>query len=185
MKRAAALIALCVCAASAEPAGWQSYSDPAHHFSIGYPAGWKVDPNFQDRGYGFFQGDRDDMRPGIAFRPTGDLAPGSNLESDQLALVVQWARPGDRCTASAFLVDPAPDYATERPVEKPDIVRTIAEPGDLYTVEQAVIVVGRTPCMAVHYYVNYRRELPGRPHFDHQALFAYLNAIAETFKPLP
>ncbi|HEY0106001.1 MAG TPA: hypothetical protein VGB91_07955 [Rhizomicrobium sp.] len=184
-----ALLALCLvlaAPAAAQTSGWQTYSDPVRRFTIDYPPGWTVDPNFIDKGYGFYQGDTDDMRRGVALKPLGDLAPGSNLESDQLALVVQWARPGDLCTASAFLVDPPPDYATERPLEKPDIVRTIAEPGDLYTVEQAVILVGKAPCTAVHYYVNYGRERRGdaRPHFNHETLFGLMNAIAATYKPL-
>ena len=64
---------------------------------------------------------------------------------------VQRARPGDLCVAESFLVDPPPDYATEEPVKKPEVVHTLAEPGDLYTMEQVVMIASKAPCLAVHY----------------------------------
>src|SRR5262249_50313364 len=95
------------------------YSDPARGVAIGYPDGWTVDRRFQDKGYRFFQGEREDFHEGVAFAPSTDLAPGTVLQSDQLKLVVQRARPADMCQANAFLVDPPPDYFTKTVVDKP------------------------------------------------------------------
>ncbi len=161
---------------------WAVYQGPG--FSIAYPPGWKVDPAFLDKGYAFFQGQSDDARGGIAFSPTTDISPGTNLESDQLKLVVQRARPGDLCTAAAFLVSASPVYETRRLVDKPEAVRIVAEPGDKYVVEQAVLIVSRTPCIAVHYYIAYERltRNDGRHEFDHEQLYKALGVIAGTLK---
>ncbi|MEI9989956.1 MAG: hypothetical protein WDM86_07945 [Rhizomicrobium sp.] len=180
----AVAVLLCLCTgAFAEPA-WHTYTDARRGFSISYPDGWTVDPDFRDLGYGFHQGDADDYRDGVALKPAGDLAPGTNLESDQLVLAIEMARPADRCVARAFLVDPSPDVPTDMPVDKPDAVRTIAQPGDRYIVEHFVIVLSHTPCVAVHYFVNSARLRPGdgKKPFDEGALVAYLNRIAETLK---
>jgi len=182
----AVLLCLCAGAAAAQAPAWHSYDDTKRGFSISYPDGWTVDPNFRDLGYGFHQGDADDYHDGLALRPGGDIAPGTNLESDQLVLAVERARPGDLCVAHAFLVDPPPDVPTDIPVDKPDAVRTIAQAGDRYTVEHFVIVASHTPCIAVHYFVNSARLGAGggvKP-FDEAALIALLNAIAGTLKPL-
>ncbi|MBS0472308.1 MAG: hypothetical protein JSR60_14645 [Proteobacteria bacterium] len=167
------------------PADWQHYS--GRGFTASYPPGWTVNPAFVDKGYGFFQGDTDDVRAGVAFKPAGDIAPGTDLQSDQLKLVVQVARPGDLCTAAAFLVDPSPNYATERVLDKPDRVHTIAEAGDLYTLEQAVVIATQKPCIAVHYYMAFARLRPGDPRkaIDRQQLYNLLGAIASTVQPAP
>src|SRR5258707_8567073 len=122
--RSLAVLVVTLGAAAAQVPGWQSYGGAG--FTISIPPGWKADPAFLDKGYAFFQGQSDDVRGGTAFMPTTDIAPGTNLQSDQLKLVVQRARPGDLCTAAAFLVDPPPDYETHRLIDKPELVRTIA-----------------------------------------------------------
>ena len=186
--RVAAAIAVLLClatAAAAEPA-WHVYSDAKRNVSIAYPDGWTVDPNFRDKGYGFFQGDNDDYRDGIALKPTADLAPGTNLESDQIVLAVETARPADRCEAKAFLVDPPPDYFTDVPVDKPEVVRTVANAGDLYTIEHIVLIGVRQPCIAAHYILVYgqRHGADAPPAFDRAAVLGLLNKIASTIKPL-
>jgi hypothetical protein len=174
------------CAQAAEP-GWSTYNDAKHGFSLSYPPGWRVDPAHVDKGYGYFQGDRDDVRDGVAFMPTADIAPGTNLESDQLALIIEPARPADRCVASAFLVDPPPDNATQTIVEKPDAVQTLAAAGDLYSVEHIAIIASHAPCIAVHY-VIYSRQI-GRNDpaatkpFDRAMVIGLLNKIASTLAP--
>ncbi|MEJ0028173.1 MAG: hypothetical protein WDN01_19265 [Rhizomicrobium sp.] len=171
--------------AAAEPA-WHTYTDAKRGFSIDYPDGWTVDPGFKDKGYGFFQGDTDDYRDGVALKPTVDLAPGTNLESPQLVLAIETARPADRCEARAFLVDPPPDYFTERPVDRPDAVRTVAKAGDLYTIEHIVLIGVRQPCIAAHYILVYGQGQGANapPAFDHAAVVGLLNRIASTVKPL-
>ena len=182
---AAVLIIAAFGAAAAQPA-WHTYSDAKGGFSISYPDGWTVNPDFVDRGYGFYKGDTDDVRGGIALKPPADLAPGTNLQSDQLALVVQTARPGDLCMAKSFLVDPSPDYVTQTTVDKPEVVRTVAEPGDRYGLEQVVLMAFKSPCIAVHYFVAYARPQPDDPHpaaqFDRKALFDLLGTIAATLR---
>jgi len=182
----AAALALCSPAVAQVPPAWHTYTDAKRGVSISYPDGWTVDPNFRDLGYGFHQGDADDYRDGLALRPTGDIAPGTNLESDQLVIAVETARPADSCVAHAFLVDPPPDVPTDTPVDKPDVVRTIAQPGDRYIVEHFVVVASHTPCIAVHYFVNSARlsRGDGKKPFDEAALIAYLNHITETLKSL-
>lgn len=181
---AATLLALALAGTAQAQQNWQHYQGPG--FSMDYPPGWTVDPSFLDKGYAFFQGQSDDVRAGIAFSPAYDLAPGTNLESDQLKLVVEPARPGDLCSAAAFLVTPSRDYETRRLIDKPDVVRTFAEPGDRYAVEQAVVIVSHKPCIAVHYFVTYSRTMDrNRAPFDHEQLYRALQAIAETLKPGP
>jgi len=179
----AALAAGVGLARAAEPA-WSTYTDAKRGFSLTYPTGWKVDPNHVDKGYGFFQGDRDDVRDGVAFMPVEDIAPGTNLQSDQLALVVERARPGDRCVASAFLVDPPPDYFTQTLVDKPDAIQTTADAGDLYSIEHIAMIASHVPCIAVHYVIvsgRIARDDPGaaKP-FDRAAVIGLLNKIAST-----
>ncbi|MEI9887004.1 MAG: hypothetical protein WDN08_10995 [Rhizomicrobium sp.] len=174
--------------AQAAEAPWHTYSDPAHNLSISYPDGWKVDPNFADKGYRYMQGDPDDVRYGIGLSPTVDLAPGTNLESRSLVLAIQFARPGDLCKASAFLADPSPDYFTQVLEDTPDLAHTRAEPGDLYIVERIVHIASRSPCVALQIYLVSDRIRAGDPNkpaaFDRPALFHLLSSIAVTLKPL-
>jgi hypothetical protein len=170
------------CAQAAEP-GWSTYADTKRGFSISYPEGWKVDPSHVEKGYGFFQGDRDDIRDGLALVPTADIAPGTNLESDQLALMIERARPADRCVASAFLLDTPPDNVVQTIVNKPDAVQTVADAGDLYTVEHIVMIASQAPCLAVHYVIfasQIRRGDSAVKPFDRTAVIGLLNKIAST-----
>lgn len=175
-------------AASAADAPWHTYSDTAHRFSIDYPDGWRVDPNFADKGYRFLQGDADDVRYGIGLSPTIDLAPGTDLESNSLVLAIQFARPGDLCKASSFLADPSPDYATQVVEDTPEQARTMAEPGDLYAVEHIVHMISQKPCIALQIYLVTAQHRPHDPSprkpYDRQALFALLSQITATMKPL-
>lgn len=157
-----------------------TYTDAARGFAIDYPDGWTVDPRFTDKGYRFFQGESEDVHDGVAFSPSTDLAAGTVLQSDQLKLVVQRARPADRCQASAFLLDPPPDYFTRTVVDKPEVTQTIAEAGDQYVIEHLVVMVSQTPCLAVHYIIVAARA--GKA-FDHAKLVDYLNGIAKTIRP--
>jgi hypothetical protein len=174
------------CAQAAEP-GWSTYTDAKRGFSISYPSDWKVNPAFVDKGYRFFQGETDDTRDGIAFSPTTDIAPGTTLQSNQLVLAVERARAGDACTAAAFLTDPPPDYFTQRIVDKPEAVQTVAEAGDLYNIEHIVVMASRSPCIAVQYTLIYSRNSRGDPDapkpFDRTAVIGLLNKIASTLKP--
>ena len=152
------------------------------------PDGWKVDPNFADKGYRFLQGDADDVRTGIGLSPTIDLAPGTDLQSNSLVLAIQFARPGDLCKASSFLADPSPDYATQVVEDTPQQARTMAEPGDLYAVEHIVHMISQKPCIALQIYLvtaqrHPRDPSPLRP-YDRQALFALLSQITATMRPL-
>jgi hypothetical protein len=168
-------------AASAADPGWSTYTDAKDGFAMDYPSDWKVNPAWLDKGYGFFQGDRDDVHPGIAFTPSADLAPGTLLQSDQLVLAVETPRIGAKCEAAGFLVDPSPDYATERRVDKPEVADTIAMTGDLYTIEHVVIVARKAPCLAVHYVIVSARG--GAKPFDREALINFLNKITATLRP--
>jgi hypothetical protein len=172
--------------APAQTAFTHIYTDAKRGFSISYPDGWTVDPAYRDKGYGFFQGESDDYREAVALKPTIDLAPGTTLQSDQLVLMIETARPGDTCEARAFLVDPPPDYVTQTPEIKPDAVRSIAQAGDLYTIEHIVLLATKTPCIAAHYIIVTRRisgNDPAAPKpFSEKALFAYLNDIAATLR---
>lgn len=181
MRRYAFLLPLLSCLAGASAANAATYSDAARGFAIDYPDGWKVNPNFVDKGYRFYQGETDDVRDGVAFSPSSDVAPGTTLQSDQLMLVVERARPGDLCQAGAFLLDPPPDYFTRTVVSKPEAVQTLAEAGDLYTIEHVVMMVAPRPCLAVHYIIAAARS--GKP-FDHGKLLDNLNGIAKTIRPV-
>ena len=102
---AAPLLLVCAFAsgANAQDATWQTYSDTARGFSISYPSAGsrsgladKAMPIRRRHGR---------VRHGVAFSPAGDIAPGTNLESNQLVLAVRTARPGD-LPGDAFLADP-------------------------------------------------------------------------------
>jgi hypothetical protein len=173
---------LCAGAASAAAPGWSTYTDAKNGFAMDYPSDWKVNPAWTDKGYGFFQGDRDDVHPGIAFTPTTDLAPGSLLQSDQLVLAIETPRIGAKCEAAGFLVDPPPDYFTAERVNKPELVDTLAQAGDLYTIEHVVVLAGKAPCLAVHYVIVSAKS-GGKP-FDRDALINFLNKITATLRPV-
>ena len=121
----------------------------------------------------------------MALRPLGDLAPGTNLESDQLVLAVERARPADRCAAGAFLMDPSPDNITQTLIDKPDVARTITQAGEMYAIEHIVVIVAQKPCLAAHYVIAFRRGPGSPPQFDYQKLIGLLNAMAATIKPAP
>lgn len=182
------LSALALAALATQSAGAQQahlYTDAQRGFSVAYPDGWRVDTEFQDKGYRFFRGETDDVRDGVALRPVGDLAPGTNLQSDQLVLAVERARPADRCTAGAFLMDVSPDTPTQTLIDKPDVARTITQAGDLYAIENIVVIVAQKPCLAAHYIIAFRRGPGAPPQFDYQKLIGLLNAMAATIKPVP
>lgn len=187
---AAATVILCLGAAPAwaQADAWHTYTDVARGFSISYPDGWAANPNFTDKGYAFIQGDPDDVRSGLGLSPVVDIAPGTTLESKSLVLAVQFARPGDTCRARAFLADPPPDYFTQVDEDTPDETHTLAQPGDLYSVEHLVRIVSHTPCIALQIYLTYEQPRPRDPKptppFDRRAVFALLSRIAATLKPL-
>ena len=174
-------LALVAGTARAAPPGLATYTDTKNGFAIDYPSDWKVNPNWVDKGYGFFQGDTDDVHPGIAFTPSGDIAPGTTLQSDQLVFAIETPRTGAKCVASDFLVDPPPDYFTNVHVDKPDVVDTVAQAGDQYIIEHIVIVARQTPCLAVHYVIVSARA-GGKP-YDRDGLIAALNRITGTLRP--
>lgn len=180
--RSGVLIALLTLASTAEaaPAGWSTYTDAKRGFAIDYPANWTVNPAFVDHGYRFYQGDRDDVRDGVAFSPGGDLAPGTVLQSDQLVLAVEAARPADACRAGAFLMMPSPDNVTHTIVDKPEAVQTVADAGDLYTIEHVAIIASKAPCIAVHFIIVAAKQGTA---YNRQALFGMLNGIAQTLRP--
>ncbi|HWD29022.1 MAG TPA: hypothetical protein VG387_17750 [Rhizomicrobium sp.] len=169
-------------AASAAAPGWSTYTDAKNGFAMDYPSDWKVNPDWQDKGYGFFQGDTDDVHPGIAFTPTTNLVPGSVLQSDQLVLAIEAPRIGAKCNAAGFLVDPPPDYFTQVRIDKPDLVDTTAQAGDLYTIEHIVILARQSPCVAVHYVIVSARS--GGTPLDREGLINFLNKITGTLRPV-
>ena len=186
--RLALVVLLTIGSAQGAAPDWHTYTDTAHQIAIDYPDGWRVDPNFADKGYRFLQGDADDVRYGIGLSPTVDLAPGTDLESNSLVLAIQFARPGDLCKAASFLADPSPDYATQVVEDTPQQARTVAEPGDLYAVEHIVHMVSQKPCIALQIYLVTAQRHPHYPSpprpYDRQALFALLSQITATLKPL-
>ena len=188
LSRLAIAVLLTIGCARATDAPWHTYTDTAHGVAISYPDGWKVDPNFADKGYAYTQGDADDVRYGIGLSPVVDLAPGTDLESNSLVLAIQFARPGDLCKASSFLADPSPDYATQVIQDTPEQARTLAEPGDRYAIEHIVHMISQRPCIALQIYLvtaqrQSRDPSPPKP-YDRQALFALLSQITATLKPL-
>jgi hypothetical protein len=190
MKRLLLVLAVTMSAVASHAAAetWHTYRDTAHGFAISYPDGWTVNPQYADRGYGYSQGETDDVRISVGLSPTIDLAPGTNLESRQLVLAVQTTRPGDSCKASAFLADPPPDYFTQTVEDTADAAHTEAHAGDLYDVEHLVRIVSRTPCLAVQVFLVYGQDRPDDPHppppFNRGALFSLLNQITATLQLL-
>ncbi|HEY2069789.1 MAG TPA: hypothetical protein VGG48_09570 [Rhizomicrobium sp.] len=162
--------------------GWQTYRNK--EFSISVPAGWAINPTFEDQGYAYAQGYPDDKLDGVAFTPDTDLDPGTNLRSDSSYIAVEILPAGRDCLARNFLVDQPPDYFTREPEETPDYARIVSEPGDLWGVEEQVHIVSRAPCAALHAYINYGqldddRRKTERP-FDRARLEDLLARIRRT-----
>jgi hypothetical protein len=133
--------------------GWTAYRGDG--FSIDVPPGWKANPKFEDDGYAFYQGYKDDRLLGTSFTPRRNPQPASNLRQPNISLAVERLPAGRDCVADDFLVDPAPDSFTAEPTDTANFARTMAESGDLYGEEQQVFIVSTHPCVAVHTYVAY------------------------------
>jgi len=177
---AATALAACGPAASA---GWKTYTNPTLHYSISYPEGWKIDPNYVSVSLG-----PDHEIKGVAFVIPENLARGTNLSHNDTELSVE-SIPGANCKPSQFL-DPA------------EHIRTLKADGRTYTTADSgdagagnrydtmlFVVDGTSPCIAVRYFIHYTNVEnydPGTVKaFNRPALVKQFDAIRATLKLSP
>jgi hypothetical protein len=171
-------------AQAATPAGWQSYHD-ARGFTVSFPAGWKADPDYYDSDYPS-DGQTPPRIHALAIVPTGDLQPGTTLNS-RAVLVAIVPLPAFRsvCAASSFVADPAPDYGYAFDADTPDQSHRIGgDPGGWYTDEDYLWRISTTPCVGVRYAFSYHADgsdqAKSEKPLDRAKLLRLLDAIRAT-----
>jgi len=173
---------------AAAPAGWQTYRDDARGFTVSFPADWKPNPDYHDDDYPT----SDEPPPRIhalAVTPTGDLQPGTTLNSVHIA-IVPLPPFRSQCAAWSFIATPPPDFNSGFDVDTPDYAHvTGGDPGGWYTYEDFVWRISTTPCIGVHYTISYHADdsdqAKSEKPFDRAKLLALLDAIRATVVLIP
>jgi hypothetical protein len=177
--------------AAAQPTGWHTYTDAKSGFSLSYPDGWTLAPNFDDQGYGYVQGNASDHITGAAVFAPATLQADTNLRAGGTYVLVETLpRSPAKCFAADFIVDPPADYRIFDERNDGDrAVLTSGDPGDMSAHEDSVTVLSHAPCLAVHEVIGFAprdREF-GRdePPFDRDKLVKLLDAIRATVAAVP
>lgn len=139
-------------ASTAAPAGWKTFHDAARGFSISYPAGWRLNPNYDDQGYGYAQGELSDHITGVLLSPPATLQPDTNLlPGESYVLIEILRRTPEKCVAQDFIVDPPMDYRIYDEQHGGDrALLASGDPGDMAEYEDSVTVRSHAPCLGVH-----------------------------------
>jgi hypothetical protein len=185
MRAAGALfagLAAGLAAAMAAPAGWSVHDFPKRGFSVAVPPGWRVNPDYHDRGYAFYQGNKDDQIAGVLISAPAGLQPDTNLRAAESYLLVERLdRAPGACQAADFLVDPPMDFEIRDERHDGDhALLTSGDPGRMSVAEDSVSVLAHAPCIAVHEVIASapadgfgKDETP----FDHARIQAAMDAI--------
>ena len=168
-----------------------TYADTALGVSVSYPDGWTLNPNFDDQGYGYAQGDPTDHITGALLLAPATLQANTNLRAGETYVLIEpLPRAAAACVAADFIVDPPADYRIFDEQHGGDhAVLTSGDPGDMSAHEDSVTVLSHTPCLAVHEVIGFaprdgafgRDERP----FDRDKLLKLLDAIRATVAPIP
>lgn len=161
----------------------QVYESGSNGFSIRYPAGYTVNPNFQYQELGPGK-----EISGVSFTIPTSTAAGTNLAQDSY-LSVEEIPQAQECTADLFVPPNSMSgvlgvtTTTDNGVTYSVASSTGAGAGNRY-VEVAYAIPGTNPCIAVHYFIHYG-VLENYPQgavraFDEQALLDQFNAIRRT-----
>jgi len=177
-------------ASAAAPAGWQTYRDEARGFAVSFPGGWKPNTDYHDDDYPV-NGEPPARIQALAITPTGDLQPGTTLNSGSVHVAIVPLPPfRSQCAASSFIAVPAPDSSSAFDVDAPDYAHvTGGDPGGWYTYEDYVWRISTTPCVGVHYTISYHADdsdqAKSEKPFDRAKLLALLDAIRATVVLIP
>jgi len=176
---AAVVVSLAPCANSAA-AGWHTYADSKLHYSVSYPDGWKVDPNFVSVSLG-----PDHEIKGVAFVIPESIGRGTNLSHNDTELSVE-SIPGANCKPRQF-VDPADDVHSLKADGRTYSVATSGDAGAGNLYETMLFVVdGTSPCIAVRYFIhstNIQNYDPGTVRaFNRERLIERFDEIRRTLK---
>lgn len=141
--------ALALAASPSAAAPWKHYSDNRLGWSIAYPAGWKVDPNYVSSSLG-----PDHEIKGVSFAIPDSVQPGTNLSHNDTAISIE-SLPGADCKPAQF-VDPAEHV---HKVKADGRTYTAADSGDAGAGNryetQIFMIDGTSPCLAVRYFIHY------------------------------
>ncbi len=169
---------------SPDPGGLpQVYENGAEGFSIRYPAGYTVNPNFQYQELGPNNGIN-----GVSFTIPSSTAAGTNLAQDSYISVEEIPNTKD-CNAGLFLPPNSMTgvlgitTTTENGVTYSVASSTGAGAGNRYE-ETAYAIPGTNPCIAVHYFIHYG-VIENYPEgavkaFDRQSILDQFDAIRST-----
>jgi hypothetical protein len=189
MKAAGALVVVLAVAslAVAAPAGWSVRDFPRSGFSFAAPRGWRVDPGYHDRGYAYYQGNKNDEIAGVRIDAPDGLQPDTNLlSSESYLLIERLDRAPGACKAEDFLVDPPMDFEIhDERYDDGRALRVSGDPGGMAVYEDSVSVLAHAPCIAVHEVIAWeptdgigKDETP----FDHARMKAAMDAIRATIR---
>jgi membrane-bound inhibitor of C-type lysozyme len=159
------------------------YESGSNGFSIRYPAGYTVNPNFQYQELGPGK-----EISGVSFTIPTSTAAGTNLGRDSYVSVEEIPQTQE-CTADLFLPPNSMSgvlgvtTTTDNGVTYSVASSTGAGAGNRY-VEVAYAIPGTNPCIAVHYFIHYG-VIENYPQgavraFDEPALLDQFNAIRRT-----
>jgi hypothetical protein len=184
------LALLAAAPSAAAPAGWQTYRDAARGFAVSFPGDWKANPDYHDDDY-----PTSDAPPpriaALAVMPTGDLQPGTTLNSASVRIaIVPLPSFRSECAAWSFIAVPPPDFNSGFDVDTPDYAHVVGgDPGGWYTYEDYVWRISTTPCVGVHYTIGYHADgsdqAKSEKPFDRAKLLALLDAIRATVVLIP
>ncbi|MBI3675240.1 MAG: hypothetical protein HY243_01310 [Proteobacteria bacterium] len=169
---------------AATPAGWQTYHD-VRGFSVSFPRDWKADPDYYDDDYPT-GGDPPPRLRALAIVPSGDLGPGTTLNSAGVRIAVLPLPPFRKeCAAWSFIAEPPPDYNSSFDSDTPDYAHLVGgDPAGWYTYEDFVWRISTAPCVGVHYTIAYyadgSAQAKSAKPFDRAKLLKLLDAIRAT-----
>jgi membrane-bound inhibitor of C-type lysozyme len=154
------------------------YESGAAGFSIRYPAGYSVDPDYEYEALGPGK-----TIPGVKLTIDPAIAAGTNLGADSYLSVEHIPR-GESCTASRFLDAGATATAATEGRTTYSVARlTGAGAGNRYE-ESVFALLGSDPCIGLRYFIHYsvlENYPPGAVRaFDRQALVDRFDAIRRT-----
>ncbi len=161
----------------------QVYESGSNGFSIRYPAGYTVNPNFQYQELGPGKG-----ISGVSFTIPTSTAAGTNLAPDSYVSVEEIPQ-AQACSADLFLPPNSMSgvlgvtTTTENGVTYSVASSTGAGAGNRYE-EVAYAIPGTNPCIAVHYFIHYGviENYPAGAvkAFDRQSILDQFDAIRKT-----
>lgn len=130
-------------------ADFETFASATHGFSIRYPKGWTVNPNYRDESWG-----PGHEITGVSFTIPKSMTTGTNL-ADDTRLAVETLPDASTCTADQFLpgtgsvASPVTDDGTEYSVA------TFSDAGAGNIFDQTVYALsGTSPCLGVVYVIH-------------------------------